>query len=346
MPGPSIDLIYGPMLIGVFFNCILFGVMIMQIFIYFQTYTKDIPWIRYFVVYLLIAEMANTACDMYLIYQPLVKDFGTLLAVTYYPLLLAASPVVTVLISTPIQMFTAWRISVISQGKKIPALVCLFSLVSFAGAMKVTVDVATFKLFSTKDTFKFNMPGVIWFVGSACADVLITVTLVYSLSVRKTGHASTNVSVNRIIRLTVQTGLVTMLFALADLLFFTISSKTAISFVWDFSISKLYTNALLSTLNARVGWNSLNSTDQDPDNVLFGDTTFRAATNPSTTFLSNPSRRNNMMVTSEASAAANQSFELEPAIYKGDSGVKVTTDIITDHTSVHPHFYPTESVTQ
>ncbi|TFY62796.1 hypothetical protein EVJ58_g3644 [Rhodofomes roseus] len=68
---PSVDLIFGPMLVGVFFNCILFGVMVMQ------TYSKDITWIRYFVIYLFIVETVNTACDMYLIYQPLVQEFGT-----------------------------------------------------------------------------------------------------------------------------------------------------------------------------------------------------------------------------------------------------------------------------
>jgi len=43
--------------------------------------------------------------------------------------------------------------------------------------------------------------------------------------------------------------------------------------VWDFALSKLYTNALLSTLNARLGWNNLGGGAQNPDNVLFGDTT-------------------------------------------------------------------------
>ncbi|KAF9255935.1 hypothetical protein L218DRAFT_950377 [Marasmius fiardii PR-910] len=58
-----------------------------------------------------------------------------------------------------------------------------------------------------------------------------------------------------------------MIFALLDLLLFTLSSKTAISFVFDFSVSKLYTNAVLSSLNARTGWNHLNNVDDD--NILF-----------------------------------------------------------------------------
>lgn len=44
------------------------------------------------------------------------------------------------------------------------------------------------------------------------------------------------------------------------------------NFIWDFALSKLYTNALLSTLNARVGWNkAVNANTQH--NVLFGNET-------------------------------------------------------------------------
>lgn len=44
------------------------------------------------------------------------------------------------------------------------------------------------------------------------------------------------------------------------------------NFVWDFALSKLYTNALISTLNARAGWGNLTDRGYGP-NVLFGDET-------------------------------------------------------------------------
>jgi hypothetical protein len=267
---PPIDLIYGTMLVGVFLNCILFGIMVMQCFIYYQTYTADRLWLRLFVAYLALAETANTACDMYLVYQPLVQQFGKIEAVTFFPKTLSAAAIVTVLISTPVQLFMGWRISVITGSRKISFLIALFSLVAFAGGVWVTVNVIVLKTFDKKDTFQFNLPGVMWFIASAVTDILITFTLVFTLSRRKTGHSRTTNAVNRIIRLTIQTGLVTMVFALLDLLLFTLNSKTAISFVFDFSVSKLYTNALLSTLNARAGWSNLNNVDED--NVLFGTT--------------------------------------------------------------------------
>ncbi|TFY62798.1 hypothetical protein EVJ58_g3643 [Rhodofomes roseus] len=221
-------------------------------------------------------------------------------------------------------------------------------------ALKVTINVATLKLFAAKFTFNFNFTGGVWFVASAIADILITVTLVWSLTVRKTFHVSTNVSINRIVRLTVQTGLVTMFFALADLLLFTIDSKTAVSFAWDFSISKLYTNALLSTLNARVGWNNINSSEQEPDNVLFGRSTFGGTSRASTSVTMSGSTyqpkslRHNVTIGSGSSRAPVESFELESGTYykPGDVGIEVSTDVVTDSAQSPRRFYPPERPTQ
>ncbi|KAF9254156.1 hypothetical protein L218DRAFT_588446 [Marasmius fiardii PR-910] len=267
---PPIDDVYGAMLVGVFLNCILFGIMVMQAFIYYQTYPSDRKWLKIFVAYLLLVETANTACNMYLIYEPLIQRFGQIEALLLFPKMLSAAALIPVMISTPVQMFMAWRIKVITGTYSMGIVICFFSLISMAGAITVAANVVILKTFAMKNTFRFNLPGVMWFVASAIADVLITVALVFTLNRRRTGLSRTTSAINRIIRLTIQTGLVTMVFALLDLFLFTLSPKTAVSFVFDFCISKLYTNALLSSLNARAGWNHLNNGDDD--NVLFGDT--------------------------------------------------------------------------
>jgi len=272
---PGLELVFGPLLVGVFLNCILFGVMVMQVFIYYQTYKKDSTRLRLFVGYLALAETVNTACDMYLIYQPLVQEFGQAAATQFFPTFLASSGIITVCISTPVQIFMGWRIKVITESNKIFALIIFFSTVSFAVCIWDMTQVITFKLFTRKDDFIFILPGIIWFVASAVSDVLITASLIWSLRRRRkvTGNSTPHsLTINRIIRLTIQTGLVTMVFALLDLLLFTLSPNTAVSFVWDFALSKLYTNSLLSTLNARAGWDKLNEIE-DTDNVLFGTTT-------------------------------------------------------------------------
>lgn len=47
--------------------------------------------------------------------------------------------VAKVAISTPVQLFMAWRIVVITQSKKIPSVIALFSLVSFSPFLKLSL---------------------------------------------------------------------------------------------------------------------------------------------------------------------------------------------------------------
>ncbi|KAL0958481.1 hypothetical protein HGRIS_000620 [Hohenbuehelia grisea] len=267
---PSVQLLFGPMLIGVFLNTILYGVMVVQMFIYFQTYKKDAAWIRYFVLYLFIIETVNTGCNIFLMYQPLVLKYGTPDATTYFPTMLAAEPIVTTLISTPIQIFIAWRIRIISRVNWIAAFIVIFALISLGGGAWTGATVVIIKRFIRKP--ELHWPALTWLLASAVADAIITSSLVFSLSRRRTGFSGTDDAINRIIRLTVQTGLITAIFAALDVICFLVVPHTTLNFVWDFALSKLYTNALISTLNARAGWDNLANAHTN-DNILFGDIT-------------------------------------------------------------------------
>lgn len=106
-----------------------------------------------------------------------------------------------------------------------------------------------------------HWPALTWLIASAVADITITASLCYYLARQKSGFSATDDTINKIIRLTVQTGLITTLFAILDVVCFLVLPHTTINFVWDFALSKLYTNALISTLNARAGWGSLIDTN-------------------------------------------------------------------------------------
>ncbi|KAI1797231.1 hypothetical protein LXA43DRAFT_1057036 [Ganoderma leucocontextum] len=67
---------------------------------------------------------------------------------------------------------------------------------------------------------KFQVVGILWLVGAALADVLITTALLWHLRTHKTGMLATDDLINKIIRLTVQTGLITALFAVICLVLY------------------------------------------------------------------------------------------------------------------------------
>ncbi|KAF7291263.1 hypothetical protein MIND_01270100 [Mycena indigotica] len=58
MPLPNITLLFGPMLIGVVLNVLLYGIMVTQMFKYYHEYPRDPKWIRYFMLYLFVLATA------------------------------------------------------------------------------------------------------------------------------------------------------------------------------------------------------------------------------------------------------------------------------------------------
>ncbi|KAF4586523.1 hypothetical protein EYR38_010802 [Pleurotus pulmonarius] len=265
---PSVELIFGPMLFGVFLNTLLYGVLMLQAFIYQRTYKSDKTWIRCLVGYLFFVETLNTAFDWGTMYEPLVKRWGAERATKIVPVMLEADHVVMVMISTPVQLFIAWRIKIISGSSRLAGLIAFFAFSSFIGGFASTVVTATGGTVTFEGLQRIRGPIITWLASAATADVLITSSLVYSLRKRKTGIKSTDDAIDRIVRLTIQTGMITAIFAASDVILYTTSKETGLNFIFDFPLSKLYTNSLVSTLNARAGWDKLNS--DDASNVLFG----------------------------------------------------------------------------
>nr|GAT47714.1 predicted protein [Mycena chlorophos] len=235
------------MLLGVFVNMILYGVFLTQSLEYFKTHLED-GKLRYFVAYLFALESLNTGFAMVIMYQPLILKYGEPL--TYFPTFFLTEPLLIVLISTPIQFFFAWRIRTITKLTSVPLVICVLSLASLAGGLWTSAKIGIIREFAKKPLL--HAPALVWFLSAASSDVIITISLVLTLSNRKTGFAATDTVIDKIIRSTIQTGLVTAVFSVLDVVFFMVFPHYALNFIWDLALSKLYSNALLSTLNARV----------------------------------------------------------------------------------------------
>ncbi|KAJ7175106.1 hypothetical protein C8R43DRAFT_975895 [Mycena crocata] len=288
-PGaPDVTKLFGPLLIGVLLNTLLYGVMAVQAYLYYHRYRSDRTWFRWMVAYLVLAETANWVCDVGLIYEPLIVRYATLEALQISPLLLRADAALTVLVSTPIQIFIAWRVHAVTQSYLLPSVIVLLAVVSFGGGLSVSTIVSLHPAYAEFGGFQ---PEVLtWLVSTCACDVFLTASLVYSLWIRKTNIISTDSYINKIIRLAVQTGFITAAAAFLDLILFVTLPGTTFNFMVDFPLSKLYTNALISTLNARP-WRE-GVSQHDAPNVLFEQTpgrqSFSLVTRPSTYFSQTP----------------------------------------------------------
>jgi len=243
-------------------------VTLVQMFIYYQTSKRDPTWMRLLILYLFIAETANTGFNIALVYEPLILRFGQQFPLINSPIFLRADGAVTVAISTPVQLFMAWRIKVLTGSTLLAAAISFLSLVALGGGIWTTISVSLLPQFHQFSEFR-AAPST-WLVSSATGDVVITTALVYSLSKKKTGFAQMDDYISRIMLATVQTGALTAIAALADAVVFLVVQNSTLFFIWDLSLSKLYTNTILSSLNARNTWQRPTHGPAKGHNALFG----------------------------------------------------------------------------
>ncbi|KAF7296374.1 hypothetical protein HMN09_01107500 [Mycena chlorophos] len=271
---PSTELIFGPMLLGVLLNTVLYGVrscsvsiqypvadaskahlIVVKLLTYYRRFPNDFRWIRFFVrhpiliLYLFLVETAAVGDHIGIIYQPLVKQFGQVAALEFRPTFLPGDSFLISLVSTPIQMFTAWRIKVITRAYILPGLIAFLSLVSFVAGIDVFVNIVLIQKFQDFDLF--GTQARLWLSTAAACDVLIAFGMRHVLLARKTGFNDVDGQIDRIIRMTIQTGALTAIFALADIFIASLASLGNLNLLFAFPLGSLYICSLLAMLNAR-----------------------------------------------------------------------------------------------
>ncbi|KAF8170818.1 hypothetical protein K438DRAFT_1853297 [Mycena galopus ATCC 62051] len=243
----GVDLLFGTMLIGVMLNMMLFGSVVTQMFRYFQRFPNDSVWIRLLMAYLLVVQIANVVIECGIIFEPLIIQYGELAAVTVSPK--HPDPVIISIVSAPIQLFSAWRISVITRSYILPGIIALLSMASFGSGIDMSIKVFTNPEFSQFGTF--TTTTVVWLALSASCDLVIAIGMSHALYTRRTGFKALDGRINQIIRLTLETGSLTAVMALTDITLFHVFPMTTANFIVNFPLSAVYTCSILAMLNSR-----------------------------------------------------------------------------------------------
>lgn len=246
------DLILGPILMGTMMNVLLMGVMIVQCYVYFERYKGDKPWIKATVGFLLLLDALSSSFGMAMTYNYLVTNFGNVNAIQVTNTGIDPYPLLTGITALVVQSFFAWRIQVLTKSKLLAAIIAALSIVQMLASLGTMIGGLIVKEFVKLKQIK--QISLIWLFGSVVTDAIITLSLVQFLRNKKTGFPSTDHLTSKIIRSTVQTGLLTTTVALGVVIAYLVSDST-MHLAFGLPLSKLYTNTLLSSLNARGVWN-------------------------------------------------------------------------------------------
>ncbi|KAL0958707.1 hypothetical protein HGRIS_014038 [Hohenbuehelia grisea] len=251
--GPA-DLVQGPIFVGFVVKVLLQGMIFVQGYIYYSRYPKDRLLIKAVVGFLILADTLNIVFNTMYLYDSFVTHYMDPLYLTKTNWLFATDPILNGLTACTAQLFFAWRIQILTKQTWIVILVALFAVASCCGAFGCAIGgliVGSFDQFS-----KLKVVLVAWLAGSVFADVLIAVSLTWHL--QTTGAYHWTPLLNTYAQVTLPTGLLQATVAVADLvLCFAIPPprrESGVQFIFNYVLSKLFTNSVLSGLNARQGW--------------------------------------------------------------------------------------------
>lgn len=241
----------GSFLIGLVINIFLHGLATTQVYLYLTIYKKDRFWLKSLIVILYLVDTFNCVVSIYYIYDALVTNFGDEANLTSGSWAFAAGTVSTGAVSVAVQHFFSWRVYMLTNNAFIMVAIVLCSLANLAGSLGVAVGLAI-----SPGDFRHSdlqIEITVWLVGAVLADTIIAVSLGWHLGRHKHLYPALNSIINRILRMTVQTGVVTTIVAIINLACY-LTDNLNTYMVFSIIVSKLYLNCMLSTLNARGTW--------------------------------------------------------------------------------------------
>ncbi|KAJ7083072.1 hypothetical protein B0H15DRAFT_889337 [Mycena belliarum] len=247
----ELDLSLGALEIGILLSSVLWGVTTIQVYIYVTTSNKDPLWTKAIVYLVWSLESFHTIFIWIYLYRLTVTFYGipTVLEKTHWTL--DTSSFFDGIIGTMVQMFFAYRIRAFSKSWSITLISWTGALLNLACTMGVTILSESLSLPVTVFTARFGWIIEASLTLSLIVDIINTTMFSYHLFRQRTGFKGTDVVLEKLVSWTMETGLVTMIAAAVELIFFKVTSSTALWIAVSFFSAKLYSNSLLAILNSR-----------------------------------------------------------------------------------------------
>ncbi|KZT66222.1 hypothetical protein DAEQUDRAFT_768250 [Daedalea quercina L-15889] len=283
---------YALIFVATFISQLLFGIVIAQVYIYYTRYQRDDLWVKTFVFFLFICDVCSAAFTICWMFFLFVSNWGDIVVFSQPTWMLATGddsvflrhinfcslPVVPLVVDPLIlppkglmtcttHFFYAWRIRIITESFWLAGLICFFGIGTLAGALGGTAEFLRVK--SLTDLMSLKPIAIVWLLCSATGDIMITVILSWSLREKRSTFKRTNKIIDRVIRITIQNGLLTATMATIALILYLTSSipyHLALSLI----LPRMYSNSVLSSLNYRDALRDDNPTCHSSSGSLDG----------------------------------------------------------------------------
>ncbi|KAJ7929511.1 hypothetical protein B0H13DRAFT_1859508 [Mycena leptocephala] len=270
-----LDNTLGAWFIGLIVSSVLFGVTSLQVYLYFTKHcSRDAVFLKSFRAYslkvalLMALDTLHLALLSHSFYSTTVTNFGDYVELGQAPWSLLVEVVVggmnvsgrmvthflnflLVFLATLVQFFYAFRIYTISNKTLVfPVIIGIFSLGQLDEQLLALGIAYTHKAFfkDAKADVPYSTSGLAFEV--AC-DVLIAGAMIYHLLRNKSGFQKTNKAIHLLAAYSLNSGALTSVFAICDLVTFIVLPSTLVYAPFFFILVRFYGLSFMSILNSR-----------------------------------------------------------------------------------------------
>ncbi|KAJ7254143.1 hypothetical protein C8J57DRAFT_1722164 [Mycena rebaudengoi] len=254
IPGLNIPLLTGPLVLGYMWSYFLYGMLMVQLYMYCEAFPQDRLGIKALVWSMFVLETGFSiliTIAAWNAFGPGWGDTDTLGELDWTWLLMLP---LNAILAAMAQGFYSWRIWILTNRRLwLPIIISCVMLTEVTVAFYVPI-VLTIKGRSVRQLFALWPEITVWLSGSAACDLLITASLVYIFTRHKrtSQYQHTTGIINKLIRFSVETGSITSVAALVEGTLWLTCREWNIHYIFFFVLGRLYSNVLMATLNCRA----------------------------------------------------------------------------------------------
>ncbi|KAH8818929.1 hypothetical protein DL96DRAFT_375855 [Flagelloscypha sp. PMI_526] len=236
----AFDLTIGPLLLGFAFNLYLYGFVFNQYLTYKTTKFDDRIWLQVLVTTLFVIDTSQTAVEFYAVWYFLVENYTNPSVSNYVFWMLPFCGASTAISALIVQTFLIRRLYRLTEQFWLHVFLILAAVVACLAGVTTAIWCGIIS-----DAYQLApvIPlAIVWYTIVAGVDIIITVTLSRALWRSKTGYPATNTIIHRCIRASIQSGLFSSVFAVANLVGFVLWNNTHINLIFAWPLGRIHSN--------------------------------------------------------------------------------------------------------
>ncbi|KAJ6496184.1 hypothetical protein C8R45DRAFT_985162 [Mycena sanguinolenta] len=245
-----------PLFIGTVMNTALLGALAVQVYIFYLAFPKDRPLNKLVVTFIFVAEILQTLGDGRNTIETFGSQWGDFARLDEVRWAWFSVPILGSTIACVGQLFFAWRIWIIGGHTRcIPAVITVLTTFQWGAGIWTGVDIIRAKRFSLLRSEQLR-PPIAWLSATAATDIIIAAAMLYYITRARDSEFkfsnTTNATISRIIRVSVETGVLCAVFAIIDLSLFVRFNGNNYHLAVCTWLSKVYSNSIMVILNSRA----------------------------------------------------------------------------------------------